>query len=166
VDKWKGVIVGWTPNTKHGIIPHYVVLVDTNDASVLQKLEILAFVPQTDLSPNSGGEGIYNTLTKEYFTMFVPPIEDGEGGQYIPNKMLEYMYPLDRRMGKLENDDNKKKKKKKKCDEQQSNQEVTEEDDDNNNPLSKGINSVSWLPSVHDRFHILDVDSVGADDME
>jgi Lon protease-like protein len=162
VDKWKGVIVGWTPNTKNGSIPHYVVLVDTNDASVLQKSELLAFVPQTDLSPISGGgEGIYNTLTKEYFTMFVPPTEEG-GGQYVPNKMLDYMYPLDRRMGTLENDD--KKKKKKKCEEQQSHQEVTEEYDDNSNPLSKGINSVSWLPSVHDRFHILNVDSIGADD--
>jgi Lon protease-like protein len=163
-EKWTGVIVGWIPNTKHDIVPQYVVLVDTNDATLFQLPALLNLVSQTNLSPiivdSGGGEGIFNALTKEYFTKFIPPTEDerGGGGQYVPNRILEYMYPLDRQMGKLVNDD------KKNCEQQkQSHQEVIEEGD-NCNPLYKGIDSVSWLPSVHhDHSHnnnnITDVDT-------
>lgn len=69
--------MGWTPNTKHGIVPQYVVLVDTNDASLLQMPALLNLASQTNLSRivvDSGGgdKGICNALTKEYFTKFVP----------------------------------------------------------------------------------------------
>ena len=123
---WRGVIVGWDidePNNrnqdrlssltskKYKILEatsnadrneetplskamvKYTILVDMNDSSLLHTSKSISLESQDDLIPVDEPclRRIHNNLINQYFSKF-DPNKDG----YIPNKVLNYAYPLDR----------------------------------------------------------------------
>jgi len=124
--KWRGVIVGWaieeakttgnrltslttkqyeiseadseSTTNKDEATPQatvkYTILVDMNDSSLLHLSKSISLESQQDLIPvdQPNLRRIQNHLIHQYFSNFDP----NEGGHFSPNKVLNYVYPLDR----------------------------------------------------------------------
>jgi hemimethylated DNA binding protein len=72
----------------------YTILVDMNDSSLLHTSKSISLESQEDLVPVDEPclRRISSNLINQYFSHFDP----SEGGYFAPNKVLKYMYPLDR----------------------------------------------------------------------
>lgn len=87
-------------NTSMDATVKYTILVDVNDSSLLHLSKSISLESQEDLIPVDEPclRRIQNHLVHQYFSKFNP----NEGGHFSPNKVLKYVYPLDR----FANDDN------------------------------------------------------------
>jgi len=81
-----------TPSMKATV--KYTILVDMNDSSLLHLSKSISLESQEDLVPidQPGLRRIQNHLIHQYFSKFDP----NEGGHFAPNKVLKFVYPLDR----------------------------------------------------------------------
>lgn len=72
----------------------YTILVDMNDSSLLHTSKSISLESQEDLEPVDEPflRRIHNNLINQYFSKFDP----NEDGYFTPNKVLKYVYPLDR----------------------------------------------------------------------
>lgn len=71
----------------------YTILVDMNDSSLLHLSKSISLESQEDLIPvdQPSLKRIQNHLIHQYFSNFDP----NEGGHFTPNKVVNYVYPLD-----------------------------------------------------------------------
>ena len=92
-------VAATTKNNEDAIPPmkatvKYTILVDMNDSSLLHVSKSISLESQEDLVAVDEPclRRIHSNLIQQYFSMFDP----NEEGYFTPNKVLKYVYPLDR----------------------------------------------------------------------